>query len=1170
MGRRVIPFILGLVILLSTCDNLDLSAQLEESIQKSQGMDDTSVIFTFSAGTGGTITKPIDPTVNTFDNVSLDITAAPNRGYDFSEWTYTADSGTEVSIEDSSIAETKLSAVGGNAAITASFVQEENTLVITAGTGGSTSSNPAETATTHYNEKITATALPEEGYDFSRWNPTGAGSLEYIEDTDSSSSLASFYVYGGDVTLTALFARTPRTLTFVADPAEGGTIATSSPATAEDSESYPIEASTKPGYDFTGWTYVADDGVTVSFENVSDISTAVTVTGGNAALTANFQLKTYQLTLNAAAGGAVSPSGTTPVQYGIPQNITATPDSGYYFAGWVKTGGSDGFSIDDNSSVATTITLTEGNVTLLANFTNTPRNVSILKTPDEGGTTEPVGSFTAGDGMAHTISANANTGYEFSGWSVLTSNPMVTVDFASPSLATTSVTVSGGDTTINANFTLKEYVLTLSASMGGSVNLTGPTTVNHGEAKNIVATPDPSYKFTGWEKISGSGTSDIINPTAADTDVVLTAGNVTLQANFEAIPVIEDVTFDPPADQIYTDSTTVYLATATADVDEIRYTTVTDMSDPGSDYSSWEIYNDSTGIVLSIQDVTTTINAIAVKSGMMPSDRTSGWYTITGTCAAPMITPSNSTPAASHSVTLSTTTPGATIQYTLDGTTPTTSNGVLYESGIPVTITSNSTLKAIAYKTDWASSSVSEEEYTIAWSRTHGDAVDETIVSGVVAYEGNYFVSSSTSASAANSHITALNSDGTLNWSVAYDQPMASIGKNITLSVDTSGNPDGGIITCGRSYDSSYLDLFKFNTDGNIAWRKKLHTEDTYMTSRHPSYATIKPLSDGRYITSGSLLTDGQPTIEPLISLISNSGTVNYSYSLDLSSSNMLVTPGLDVVKSEGTDSGFVVCGNFDNYIYDDSDEEWKWVFLSFIASATLSNVEASGKSWKVATTDDDAKVYLFSVCAASDGTYIAAGTSNGVITANYYYNTVLMKVNPSLEGASALEWQRSLGFTTGMDEAFYDVIETPEGDFIAVGYAENQVTSDSFQDGWIVKFDSDGLVLWQKAYGGSSEDTLKSITPTGDGGYIVTGMTDSFTATRDIWTMKIDSEGNPTQSNTTDGYLGITTYANMGSTPLIFETTTYSFNNSYGIEHDSLTGTSTPTTWTTTSTQYE
>lgn len=626
-----------------------------------------------------------------------------------------------------------------------------------------------------------------------------------------------------------------------------------------------------------------------------------------------------------------------------------------------------------------------------------------------------------------------------------------------------------------------------------------------------------------------------------------------------------DVLFSPNPDQVYTSSTTVSLTTDTADVDQIRYTAVSDASDPGSDYSSWAVYDEESGIVLSDQDVTTTIYAIALKSDMMPSNRVSGWYKITGTCAAPVISPAVSTPAASHSVTLSTSTPGATIKYTLDGTTPGGDNGETYDAG--VTIAFNSTLKAMVFKADWASSAVTEEDYTIAWSRTHGDgASDENVVSGVVAFDGKYFISSSTSGSAANSHLTGLNSDGTLAWSVEYAQPLASVGKNITLSVDASGNPDGGVVTCGRR-TTSYTELFKINADGSIGWHNRLNIEGIGGSSNYPSYEAIKSLSDGRYIASGSKFSDGGPTQSPMVSLISNSGTVNNSFLVGLiadASEGILVTPGLDVVKSGETDTGFVICGYLDTETGSGED-------FSFIAFADLNNAEASRRTWKVSTPVHEDFVYLYSVCAASDGTFVVAGTGNGVIPMNPEYNTVVFKIDPAMEPANARIWEKSFGFTSG-NEAFFEVIETPDGDFIAVGEAEDQVTGSSGKDGWIVKFDGAGNYIWQKAYGGLSWDTLRSITPAGDGGYIVTGMTESLGIDRDSWTMKIDSEGNPELSDTTKNiYLGVSTFGNVVNPNVDFEVTYYTISDSsLGIEYTQMTSTSSPSGWTITDTQYE
>ena len=234
-----------------------------------------------------------------------------------------------------------------------------------------------------------------------------------------------------------------------------------------------------------------------------------------------------------------------------------------------------------------------------------------------------------------------------------------------------------------------------------------------------------------------------------------------------------------------------------------------------------------------------------------------------------------------------------------------------------------------------------------------------------------------------------------------------------------------------------------------FGWHKRLKIEGVGGFSNYPSYESIKSLSDGRYIASGSRFSDGGPSLNPLVSLISNSGTVNNSYGMSLTSMGSLVIPGLDVLKSGDTDSGFVICGYLDSDSISGDD-------FCFIASADLTNTEASRRTWKVSTQLDEDEVYLYSVCAASDGTFIAAGTSNGVLPMNDSYNTVLLRVDPSETAADALIWQKSIGFTSG-DEAFYELIETPDGHFIAVGEADNQVTGSSGKDGWIVKFNSGG-----------------------------------------------------------------------------------------------------------------
>lgn len=54
-----------------------------------------------------------------------------------------------------------------------------------------------------------------------------------------------------------------------------------------------------------------------------------------------------------------------------------------------------------------------------------------------------------------------------------------------------------------------------------------------------------------------------------------------------------------------------------------------------------------------------------------------------------------------------------------------------------------------------------------------------------------------------------------------------------------------------------------------------------------------------------------------------------------------------------------------------------------------------------------------------------------------------------------------------------------------------------------------DSHTWFLKTYGGSHSDRGKSVQQTTDGGYKVTGRTDSFGYGSNIWLIKTDSEGN-------------------------------------------------------------
>ncbi len=117
------------------------------------------------------------------------------------------------------------------------------------------------------------------------------------------------------------------------------------------------------------------------------------------------------------------------------------------------------------------------------------------------------------------------------------------------------------------------------------------------------------------------------------------------------------------------------------------------------------------------------------------------------------------------------------------------------------------------------------------------------------------------------------------------------------------------------------------------------------------------------------------------------------------------------------------------------------------------------------------------------------------------------------------ITWQSCFG-GTGQDIA-YDIVEVPGGYFIT-GYTWSIDGDISFNngllDGWLIKIDTAGNILWEKTYGGSSGDGFRRIFPDNTGNYIMVGGSGSsdgdisynpYPGSESFWIVKIDIEGN-------------------------------------------------------------
>jgi hypothetical protein len=115
------------------------------------------------------------------------------------------------------------------------------------------------------------------------------------------------------------------------------------------------------------------------------------------------------------------------------------------------------------------------------------------------------------------------------------------------------------------------------------------------------------------------------------------------------------------------------------------------------------------------------------------------------------------------------------------------------------------------------------------------------------------------------------------------------------------------------------------------------------------------------------------------------------------------------------------------------------------------------------------------------------------------------------------VEWAKTFGGI--YSDYARGVVVTPENDYIVVGSAlsENFDGTDGkgFADGWVMKISKDGQQLWKKSYGGTNDDFTAGVAPTLDGGYLISGNTASNDGDvkvnkgkADAWLFKIDKNG--------------------------------------------------------------
>ena len=226
---------------------------------------------------------------------------------------------------------------------------------------------------------------------------------------------------------------------------------------------------------------------------------------GNAAVSSVYYFKwvpvvNYTITVvaNPSNGGTVSGGGTYTV--GSSQQISATANSGWTFTGW-----SDGGAQTHN------VTVPAGGATYTANFQQQTATITVVASPSNGGAVSGGGTYTVGSSQQ--ISANANSGWTFIGWS-------------DGGAQTHNVTVQAGGARLTANFVdVTKPTLTITAPIAGQHMTNALATV--------VGTASDNWKVAGvWYQLN-SNAWNLVTTTNSFTNwtktVTLLVGTNTLK-----------------------------------------------------------------------------------------------------------------------------------------------------------------------------------------------------------------------------------------------------------------------------------------------------------------------------------------------------------------------------------------------------------------------------------------------------------------------------------------------------------------------------------------------------------------------------------------------------------------------------------------------------------------
>ncbi|MCK9613853.1 MAG: T9SS type A sorting domain-containing protein [Bacteroidales bacterium] len=362
----------------------------------------------------------------------------------------------------------------------------------------------------------------------------------------------------------------------------------------------------------------------------------------------------------------------------------------------------------------------------------------------------------------------------------------------------------------------------------------------------------------------------------------------------------------------------------------------------------------------------------------------------------------------------------------------------------------------------------------IMFQEHYGGAQKESGGSVLQTDDGGYIIAGYTESYGSGGDIYLLKTDQ--NGNMQWIKTFGGVGLEQASSIIKTN--DSGYIIAGATSSFGYggSDVYCIKVDMNFdtLWTK------TYGGSFDDEGYDIIQTSDSGYLITGYSMSFTSGFSSIYVIKTDKYGDTLWTKTYNKKNANM----GSSVIKD--ISNGYLIVGTTSNY------------GISNTKDCFIIRINSIGDTLWTKTIGGSFDDYSVSTVITNNGDFIVCGTTNSI--GNGYFDVYYFKINSTGD----IIWSKTIG---GME---YDdgrmIIPTTDSGFAIIG------TTNSFGAGgndiYLMKLDLNGDTLWTRTFGSSGDDMAGSIRETNDGGYIISGITNSFGNNYDVYLIKTDANG--------------------------------------------------------------